>query len=372
MIQGLPWEAVSRVMDPRLIDLFTAWQGADASTDPLTIFAAHRDHLLVLDVDQQHSRYRHYGAAFIGNFGVDLTGKVIDMLPSAILPEDQRGMMEFEYAYAHRHHSALWRSYTAVFGDRVQTWQRLVLPLGEEALAVGAYAGDPPQGGPLDDPACQSDALLRLVIGRLPVVLDQSGRLSDLALTLKAYSDSRAHLAELEHQATSDPLTGVANLRQYLHLSRLELDHAMLMGRPLAVLGLDIDHFKSINDSYGHGVGDEALKLFVQTCREGVRELDIVGRCGGEEFGITLPNTTVMGAQILAERLRTLIEQCSLPLANGESLSFTVSIGIAVYSGDWKDGEMTIDSLRDQADTALYQAKRGGRNRVVVATGDER
>jgi diguanylate cyclase (GGDEF)-like protein len=325
--------------------------------------ASHADHLLLIDFDPvaKQSCYRHYGAAFVAHFGSDLTGKVIDLLPATILPADQRGMLEFEYAYAHHHDRALWRSYSATFNGQPQTWQRLVLPLGANTLAVGAYPAPSPSPS---KSSSDVETLLRLMVERLPVVLDQQGTLCDLALSLKTFNDTRLQMAEFKDLATRDSLTGVANLRHFLHLSTLELDHAQRMGRPLAVLGLDIDHFKRINDTYGHAVGDQALKVFADTCRHGLRDPDILGRCGGEEFSVTLPNTNAEGAHVLAERLRQQVESIALPLDSGETLRFTVSIGIAAYDGLTDTPSLSIASLQQQADAALYRAKHQGRNRV--------
>lgn len=367
MVPTLSWPQVCTVLDPRLADLFQRWAGArpgHATDTPLHVFAPHQDHLLLIDFDPaaKHSCYRHYGAAFAAHFGSDLTGKVIDLLPPAILPADQRGMLEFEYAFAHRNACALWRIYSAHFDGQPQTWQRLILPLGANCLAVGAY--------PCPDPAIGDGAevasLLRLFAGHLPLVLDRDGALCDVALSLKTLSDTRLQMAELEDLATRDSLTGVANLRHFRHLSTLELDHAQRMGRPLAVLGLDIDHFKKINDTHGHAVGDQALIAFAETCRHGLRDPDILGRCGGEEFSVTLPNTNREGALTLAERLRQKVQALVVPLPDGQDLRFTVSIGIAAYEPSGPAQPPTIADLQQQADKALYQAKHRGRNRVCA------
>ncbi|GAB3456194.1 hypothetical protein GCM10027396_35670 [Insolitispirillum peregrinum] len=366
MMMAVPWDTLCTVMDERLARLFLAWQSDCAPVEPLEAFAGHVDHMLIIEMNGAKSRYQHYGAAFVANFGKDLTGEVIDLLPSEILPASQRGMLEFEYTYAQRNQCPLWRSYSGKFGDHFETWQRLVLPLGPDRLAVGAYpvAGQGGQPPALEDP---QTSLLRLVVGRVPVRLSHDGALVDLALSLKTYSDSRIHMEELEILATRDALTGVANLRHFHHLSNLELDHAHRMGRPLAVLGLDIDHFKVINDTWGHAVGDEALKSFAHACRRAIRELDVLGRCGGEEFAITLPNTAAAGAVVLAERLRQQVEAIRLPMKDGSELRFTVSIGVAVDVPYAEDQARTIADLLARADEALYRAKNGGRNQVVVS-----
>ncbi len=222
-------------MDPRLVDLLAIWRASfypsEAIDRPLTKFDRHADHLLVIDIDGSRSRYTHYGRAFVANFGTDLTGRVIDLLPSDILPAERRGMLAFEYTYARQVQMPLWRAYTARFADgQTTTWQRLVLPAGKGRLVVGAYpvAAQSGTGAGLEE---EGQALLRLLIERVPVVVQSDGVIGDLALSLEVFSDTQQHMAELEEWATRDGLTGVANLRHFHHLAGLELEHANRMGR---------------------------------------------------------------------------------------------------------------------------------------------
>ena len=359
-------DLISTVMDARLLDLLTRWRAAGAEAviaEPAVHFASHADNLLVIDSDRSSNRYSHYGAAFTRHFGADLTGCVIDVLPTDILPAERRGMLEFEYTFARRVKRPLWRSYTALFDDGTETWQRLVLPAGGDRLVVGAY---PVAADAADDPAT---SLLRLVIERVPVVLDETGGISDLALSLRAFCDTQQHVAELEVLATRDSLTGVANLRHFHHLAGLELDHARRMGRSFALLALDIDHFKSVNDQWGHAAGDEALKAFVAACRVALREYDILGRVGGEEFAVALPNTAPDGARVIAERLRRQVEEMVVRPAKGQMFDLTVSVGVVACGASDPPSTAALDipALLAQADAALYRAKAAGRNRVVVA-----
>ncbi|MBI3444616.1 MAG: GGDEF domain-containing protein [Magnetospirillum sp.] len=351
-------ELVARVMDSRLADLLSLWRqpGMD-DADPLIRFAAHADHLLVIEAEAGSNRYAHYGSAFVTCFGMDLGGQVIDLLPPEILPADRRFMLEFEYGFVSRNARPLWRSYTAHFAeDKVETWQRLVLPAGRDRLVVGAYPVKPITGeGP--------SALLNLLIERVPAVLSDDGMIVDLALSLGAFCDNSRHAAELEVLATRDPLTGINNRRHFDHLAGLELDHARRMGRSFSLLALDIDHFKRINDTWGHAAGDEALKSFVAACRVALREYDILGRVGGEEFAVALPHTGLDGARVIAERLRRQVEEMVVRPAKGDLFDLTVSIGISTN----RDTDVSIASLLERADTALYRAKNGGRNRVEVA-----
>jgi diguanylate cyclase (GGDEF)-like protein len=358
---------VAKVMDERLIDLLALWRAAGPGVDPLQRFAAHADHLLVIEIDGAGNRYTHYGRAFVQHFGADLSGCVIDRLPADILPADRRGMLDFDYTYARRVARPLWRSYTAVFDDGApeETWQRLVLPAGGDRLLVGAYPVT--RDGPRDE---SGEALLRLVLDRVPVVLDDDDRIDDLALSFRAFCDHQLHLAELEWRATRDSLTGIANRAHFHHLAGMEMDHARRMGRPFALMALDLDHFKLINDRWGHAAGDEALRAFVAACRQALREGDILGRIGGEEFAVALPGTGGDGARLIAERLRQQVEQVILRSDGGETGGITVSIGVA----SWSETEASatsvtpdIGELLNQADAALYRAKANGRNRVETA-----
>lgn len=361
-------ELVAKVMDSRLADLLTRWRNifpaSGSLPHPVELFAPHADHLLVIDMEGVYSRYTHYGRAFTEHFGTDLTNQVIDMLPAEVLPADQRGMLAFEYTFARQIQRPLWRSYTARFSGHTETWQRLVLPAGAGRLVVGAFRVDPQPREDHDE----GRELLRLLIDRVPVVMDDEGEVMELALSLKAYSAAQAQMAELEELATHDGLTGVANLRHFHHLASLELNHALLMNRSFSILALDIDHFKRINDNWGHPTGDEALKSFVAACRGALREPDILGRCGGEEFAVALPNTSLQSACIIAERLRQHVELVRLPLSNGETLRFTVSVGVtSLNPNDANATALTVPALMAQADAALYRSKETGRNRVTAA-----
>ncbi|MEW5727079.1 MAG: GGDEF domain-containing protein, partial [Pseudomonadota bacterium] len=181
---------VRRVMDARLAGLLARWRLGPVDASSL---ADHADHLLVIESGDGHLRYRHYGRAFANRFGADLTGQAVDMLPAEVVTAERRGMLEFDYLFVLGSGKPLWRAYTADFGGRRETWQRLVLPLGEGRLAVGAYPAATPdkigEGG---------EALLRLVIERVPVVLGPGGAVEDLALSLEAFSSTRSQLAEME------------------------------------------------------------------------------------------------------------------------------------------------------------------------------
>lgn len=165
---------------------------------------------------------------------------------------------------------------------------------------------------------------------------------------------------ELARMAQIDALTGLNNRRHYIQLSETELSRTARYGGALSVLMLDIDHFKRINDTYGHQMGDAVIQRLAGVCREQVRDLDVTGRLGGEEFAVTMPNADNAQAMQLAERLRAAIAAASVALPDGQSLRFTASIGAATRP----DGPSDLATLLDQADRALYRAKNSGRNRV--------
>jgi diguanylate cyclase (GGDEF)-like protein/PAS domain S-box-containing protein len=166
---------------------------------------------------------------------------------------------------------------------------------------------------------------------------------------------------ELEVQARLDSLTGVNNRRYFLERSVLELARAGRYGNPLSLLMIDIDHFKHVNDSWGHKAGDQVLRRLGRVFRDGLREVDIIGRMGGEEFAILLPMTDSRRAAEVAERLRERVAACTIAVDAALTLTVTISIGVSTLQG--MDG--SIDALLSKADQGLYLAKENGRNRVV-------
>lgn len=179
------------------------------------------------------------------------------------------------------------------------------------------------------------------------------------------YATSRISqlLAEkLAKLATTDSLTGIANRREFFHAATKEISRAQRNDRPLSVLIFDIDHFKNINDQYGHAAGDEALINIVATCNKALREIDTIGRIGGEEFGILLPETELRAAASVAERLRQSMKVIR-PGGSATTGTVTMSIGVA----QWRASHEDFEELMARADGALYEAKRNGRNQVVTA-----
>ncbi|MBU6475490.1 MAG: GGDEF domain-containing protein [Alphaproteobacteria bacterium] len=185
------------------------------------------------------------------------------------------------------------------------------------------------------------------------------------AAVVRDISEDKRTEDELMRLAATDPLTGAFNRREFKALADEESLRANRYNRPLSIMMLDLDHFKRLNDTYGHAAGDKALQRFTTLCCNALRTIDIFGRWGGEEFVTLLPETDAEGAVIIAERLRKLVNQ-SLLVFNEHKISITASIGIAQY----RAGELTVEGPLSRADSAVYDAKKAGRNRISVYRND--
>ena len=166
---------------------------------------------------------------------------------------------------------------------------------------------------------------------------------------------------ELRAMAARDPLTGTANRLHFAEMAAREIEQARRHGRELTLAMLDVDHFKSVNDTYGHACGDATLRRIVAATSGELRTADLLGRMGGEEFAILLPETGLGPAAAIAERIRERIagQQFSW---DGQNFDLTVSIGVAAWTSD----EDTVDQALVRADKNLYTAKESGRNKVVI------
>jgi diguanylate cyclase (GGDEF)-like protein len=169
--------------------------------------------------------------------------------------------------------------------------------------------------------------------------------------------------ADLEILATTDGLTSLLNRRHFESLARAEWARFQRYGRPLSLLVLDIDKFKSVNDRFGHDTGDLVIKAVAHICKSTKRQPDVLARIGGEEFAMLLPETDEDAAGIAAERLRTSVQEHPLTLPDGATLQVTISIGLAGAALSMASFEV----LLKRADEALYEAKRTGRNKVMRA-----
>jgi diguanylate cyclase (GGDEF)-like protein len=187
-------------------------------------------------------------------------------------------------------------------------------------------------------------------------VLPTGGRM----LTYTDITDLVRNSEQLEQLATIDSMTGTFNRRHFLAIAETEWSRFQRYNRPLTLLMVDIDHFKSVNDRFGHATGDDALSCVAEACRAGKRETDVVGRIGGEEFAILLPETDLDQAGIVAERVRHKVAAQAMKAPTSE-FKLTVSIGAAAATLSMSG----IGALMNAADQALYRAKAEGRDRVV-------
>lgn len=167
---------------------------------------------------------------------------------------------------------------------------------------------------------------------------------------------------ELERLATTDALTGIHNRREFFRRGAHELERSSRTRQQFCILLMDLDHFKAVNDTYGHAAGDEALKAFARVCKGVVRNIDVLARLGGEEFALLLPETTVERAMTVADRVRREVGELRITLEDGRTVGFTVSAGLARS----QEGERSVDDVLARADQLLYQAKEAGRDQVAV------
>jgi len=182
------------------------------------------------------------------------------------------------------------------------------------------------------------------------IAAEELGRLLSL-------EDSRLRLY---HQAIRDPLTGLYNRRQILDMLGMEIDQCSRFGQGLSIMLMDLDHFKAVNDRFGHAAGDQVLSVMAQRMAFGLRKVDQLGRIGGEEFLAYCPQTDLEGTRNLADRLREQVMQDPIP-GLPESDRMTLSIGLTTWTG----ADDSIERMLSRADAALYRAKAEGRNRVA-------
>jgi diguanylate cyclase (GGDEF)-like protein/PAS domain S-box-containing protein len=183
---------------------------------------------------------------------------------------------------------------------------------------------------------------------------------SDVTELKNTQSELERRVQELAILAATDPLTGIDNRRSFLNRAQEEFARSKRYGLPLAFLMIDVDHFKAVNDTYGHDAGDRLLKALAAALRDAMRTTDHVGRLGGEEFGALLIQSGAMEAAAVARRLRQALQNVCVLTDAGEKICFTVSMGLAQCDGD----VATVEELMRRADAALYHAKKTGRDRI--------
>jgi diguanylate cyclase len=225
---------------------------------------------------------------------------------------------------------------------------RLTVHTREELVAIIDAVRADASTTVIDENQKLADGTVRLVeIHSTPMHI--ASREFDLAI-VQDVTERRMALEQLERLASTDELTGTLNRRRFLELVRAIIANPAPGEVPMAMLMLDLDHFKAVNDALGHAGGDDALDRFCEATRSRLRSGDLFARLGGEEFAVVLPRTDVAGARQVAEAIRRAVEGSGV----------TVSIGVA----EWEPG-MTVDQLYARADKLLYEAKQAGRNRVV-------
>jgi diguanylate cyclase (GGDEF)-like protein/PAS domain S-box-containing protein len=203
-----------------------------------------------------------------------------------------------------------------------------------------------------------------ILVNSVPLFRD--GELEQVYASFEDITERVRLARELARQATTDFLTGTANRRSFMERTGAELERIRRHPEALAALAvIDIDHFKQVNDAYGHAAGDEVLKHLVRVVAATVRPTDLLGRTGGEEFALLLPDTGLDQAAQLAERIRATVAAEPLTTPGGP-IPFTISIGLSVLAGD----DASIDDAFARADLALYDAKNAGRDAVRLRPAD--
>ncbi|MBE0425674.1 MAG: sensor domain-containing diguanylate cyclase [Nitrospirae bacterium] len=204
-------------------------------------------------------------------------------------------------------------------------------------------------------------------------IIDENGKITgvieytrDITKRKKAEAERDILVDRLQYLLRIDDLTGLLNRRAILEKLEEEVNRAKRYRSQLALIICDIDYFKEINDTYGHDIGDKALQIISSLIKSSLRNTDIIGRYGGDEFFLILPETSMEGAKEIAERIRFIIKDFNLKLNKNKSIKTTVSIGVAEFDA----GKEDINSFIKRADNALYVAKDKGRNRVYII-GDE-
>ena len=240
-----------------------------------------------------------------------------------------------------------------------ETANHFALPVNSRAMSVRSE-----DGSPFSD---TERKFLHEVFELVRLADDSDARVRDVEEKLAAVQQDNLELVVrnrvLSEVSSRDALTGLFNRWYVMEKIDAEMNRAVRQGLPMSLLMLDVDHFKRINDSYGHAVGDEVLKAIGVVLRESCRVYDVPGRYGGEEFCVVLPGTRVVNTSHVAERIRRRLEGTEMT-AGSESIVVTASIGIAGLESSLDEGAIEASTLVERADHALYSAKHLGRNRV--------
>jgi len=236
--------------------------------------------------------------------------------------------------------------------------------LSQDPRSIGFPPRHPPMKSLLGVPIVAHGVILGSLyltekVGGQPFTRDDEEMVLGLADDAAVAIENARLFSEVRQLAISDSLTGLFTRRHFFELGEQEWKRSQRYGHSLSAIMLDIDHFKQVNDIYGHAAGDQVLREAARIFRETLRDVDIIGRYGGEEFSILLPEIELPYAQSVAERLKQKISRASIETERGP-VSLTISLGVAVLDEDCAN----LDALLERADQALYQAKDAGRNRV--------
>lgn len=202
---------------------------------------------------------------------------------------------------------------------------------------------------------------LWLDINMVPL-FDEDGELAYYAAIERDLTEYKRLQSHLENMANTDSLTGLSNRQSFMHRAEKEFSRSRRYARYLSVVMIDIDHFKGINDRYGHAVGDTVLQQASAICQSCLRGSDLLGRIGGEEFVLLLPDTPMSNAMFVAERMREQLEHTPIEV-DKLVISITASFGVASLI----DPDINFNSILERADVAMYHAKHDGRNKVKSA-----
>ena len=194
-------------------------------------------------------------------------------------------------------------------------------------------------------------------------LFDENGELAYYAAIERDLTEHKKLQFALEDMARTDSLTGLANRQALMEHAKGEFSRARRYSRSLSVIMIDIDHFKSINDQYGHAGGDQVLRQLGRQCSSRLRDSDFLGRIGGEEFALLLPDTPRDSAHHVAERMREQLSKTSINLDNDITLNVTASFGVAAMN----ENDVDFNAVLQRADAAMYEAKHAGRNQVKSA-----
>lgn len=229
------------------------------------------------------------------------------------------------------------------------------LPFSQCPIFAAAVKGESYEGDELF--RTRTGELLPVLVTCRPMI--EHGRITGVVTVFRDITERKENERKLERLATTDPLTGLCNRRAFIEHLHDEMRLSRRLHHESVLMMIDFDHFKQINDQYGHHAGDEVLQHFARLASGCLRETDLLGRLGGEEFALLLPGTNLQGALHLAERIRLLLEQ-NPTQTDEQRIPMTLSIGVTLLQNEDADTSTALS----RADKALYQAKNGGRNRV--------